>query len=138
MAIETLETYKEKKSRSDDIRIQNSHITELNKVLNKKVFKKNALFISSQTLWEIMQPIGGKGKHNYHGLTPDKVYDAIATLRFSTDVTLSYDDRYLIVTLATVFDDINIAIVITPKGTKKNNPENYINKIITIYPYKKK
>ena len=85
-----------------------------------------------------MQPIGGKGKYNYHGLTPDKVYDAIATLRFSTDVTLSYDDRYLIVTLATVFDDINIAIVITPKGTKKNNPKNYINKIITIYPYKKK
>ena len=29
MAIETLETYKEKKSESDDLMIQNSHITEV-------------------------------------------------------------------------------------------------------------
>lgn len=137
--IEVLEEYKNSNGNFDvDIKILNSHIRDLNAILNKNVFKKNTLFIHSQTLWEIMQPVGGKGQHNYHGLSPNNVYDALTTIRFSNDVTLSYGDRYLIITLATVFDDINIAIVITPKGTQRVNPKKSINKVITIYPYKKK
>ena len=128
----------EKRPDNYDIRIHNSHITELNTVLGKKVFKKNALYIGSETLWEIMQDVGGKGKHHYHGLSPRDVYNALITLRYSKEIDVSYDDRYLIVTLATVFDDINIAVIVATNGFLKTNLKKKVNKIVTIYPYKKK
>ena len=121
-----------------DVRITNSHITDLNSVLGKKVFRKDALYVGSDTLWEIMQPIGNKGKHNYHGLTPQNIFDALSTMKSSKEVDVSYDNRYLIVTLATVFDDINLVIIVTPKGYLKNNPKTVVNRIITIYPNNKK
>ena len=102
-----------------DLKIVNTHIRDLNKVLNRNIFKKDALFIHCESLWEIMQPIGKKEKHNYHGLSPEKIYEALSTMRYSKDIIISYDDRYLILTLATVFNDVNIAVIITPKGNTK-------------------
>ena len=136
-AVSTLALFSLKKM-DVEIKITNTHIAEINKILKQKVFKKDALFVNSETLWEIMQPTGKKGKHNYHGLSPEKVYEALSTIRFSKDVIVSYDERYLILTLATIFSDVNIAIIVTPKGSSKIKHNQMINRIITIYPYRKK
>ena len=136
-ALSVLETIKRKGKAGHDIRITNSHITELNKIIGSKVFKKDAVYISYQTLWEIMQPVGGRNKHNFHGLTPKNVYDALTTMHLSTDITISYDNRYIVVTLATVFDGIKIAVIVSPSSALENNLEANVTKIITIYPYHK-
>ena len=138
LAIRAITEIKENDYVPFDVEIRNSHITELNKILGKKVFKNNSLHIGSQTLFEIMRPNGGKGKHHHHGLTPDAIFNALSTLRLSKEVSLSYDNRYLIVTLATILENVNIAIIITPKGNLKDNQKRYVNRIITMYPYKKK
>ena len=133
--LETLNKMKERLYAPFDIRITNSHITTLNTLIGDNVFKKDALYINSFTLWEIMQPIGGKGKHNYHGLTPKEIYDALRTMRHSKDITLSYDRRYLIVTLATILDGANLIAIVKPDCKLQNEPGTII-KIITIYPMK--
>ena len=137
-AVKTITDIKENNYVPFDVRITNSHITNLNSVLKKRVFKKDALYVDSETLWEIMQPIGSKGKHNFHGLTPENVFDALITIKQSTEIEVSYDNRYLIVTLATVFDDINLVVIVTPSGNLRNNSKTIVNRIITIYPKKKK
>ena len=136
--IDLLVKLRERKQEVSDVRIHNSHITELNKIIGRKVFKKESLYIGSETLWELMQPTGGKGRHNYHGLSPKNIYDALHSLRKSKKIEISYDDRYLIVTIATIFEDVNIAVLVTTKGSTKENFKNKVNRIITIYPYKKK
>ena len=138
LTINSLETLKTNKTIQHDIRITNSHITNLNSVLNKKVFKKDALYIDSETLWEIMQPIGNKGKHNFHNLAPINIYDALVTMKLSKEIEVSYDNRYLIVALATVFDDVNLVVIVTPIGNLRDNSKAIVNRIITIYPKKKK
>ena len=127
-----------KKPENYDIRIHNSHIMKLNEVIGKKVFKKDALYIGSETLWEIMQDVGGRGKHHYHGLTPQDVYNALNSLKESNEISLSYDGRYLIVTVATIHDGANLAIIVAPNSSLIKNYNANIIKIITIYPYKKK
>ena len=137
-SLEALVAMKENKFTDYDVRITNSHINNLNSVLGKKVFRKDALYIGSDTLWEIMQPIGSKGRHNFHGLTPEDVYNALLTMKYSKEVDVSYDNRYLIVTLATVFDDVNLVVIVTPEGSLKNESKTIVNRIITIYPKNKK
>ena len=137
-ALKVLTDIKNKQYVPFDVRITNSHITSLNSIIGKKVFKKDTLYVGSDTLWELMQPIGNKGKHNYHGLTSQNIFDALATMKQSTEIELSYGNRYLIVTLATVFDDINLVVIITPEGYLKNETKTIVNRIITIYPKNKK
>lgn len=137
-AIKNLEQIKNEKKRVQDVRIINSHITRLNKVIGKKVFKKDALYISSETLWEIMQPLGGKGKHNYHNLSPIDVYNALRTIKDSTEISVSYDNRYVIVTLATIFDEANLVVIVSPNSFINDYPNVEITKIVTIYPIKNK
>lgn len=137
-AIKNLEQIKNDKKRIQDIRIINNHITRLNKVIGKKVFKKDALYISSETLWEIMQPLGWKGKHNYHNLTPIDIYNALRTLKDSKDISVSYDNRYVIVTLATIYDDASLVVIVSPNCLLNIYPGTEVTKVITIYPMKKK
>ena len=136
-AIQVLTDIKNKQYSPFDVRITNSHITSLNLIIGKKVFRKDTLYVGSDTLWELMQPIGNKGKHNYHGLTPQNIFDALVTMKQSTEIELSYGNRYLIVTLATIFDDINLIVIVTPEGYLKNETKTIVNRIITIYPKKK-
>ena len=53
-----------------DVRITNSHITSLNSVIGKRVFRKDTLYIGYDTLWELMQPIGKKNEYQYRLLRP--------------------------------------------------------------------
>lgn len=136
--LEVLEQIKSKDKLKYDIRITNSHITELNKVLGTKIFKNDAVYISYQTLWEIMQPIGGRGRHHYHGLSPKNIYDALSTMHLSKNISVSYDNRYVILTLAKVMDDIDLAVIVRPDSGLDSDYNASIIKIITIYPYTNK
>ena len=136
-AIESLTLLKENKYEDLEIRLYNTHITELNALLGKKVFKNDVVYANAMMFWEVMQPLGGKGKHHYHNLTPENVYEALSTMHYSEDVTLSYDERYVIVTLATIADGISIAAIVTPKGNAKQLNGRNIIKIITMYPCNK-
>ena len=135
-AIDILRNLKENKYESLEIRVRNSHIKDLNNVLGRKIFKNDVVYANAIMFWEIMQPVGGKGKHHYHNLSPENVYEALSTMRYSNNVTISYDNRYVIVTLATIAGGISIAAIVTPDGhTKQLNKKNVI-KIITMYPIK--
>ena len=137
-ALEVIETVQKNDYVPFDIKIHNSHITELNKTIGKTIFRKDALYISSRTLWEIMQPVGGKGKHHFHGLTPYNVLDSLIKMKYSRDIIPSYDGRYLIITVSFVYEKVPLAIVIDPKGTLNGKRGNNVAKIVTIYPYNKK
>ena len=137
-SLETLEKIKNNDYSPFEVRIQNSHIVELNKEIGMKVFKNNMLFINSKTLWEIMHPIGGKGKHHYHGLTPNNILEALKTMRHSKDVNLSYDGRYIIISLAKDVNEKYLAIIVDPNGTTKDSRNKRVARIVTIYPQKKK
>ena len=137
-SIEALSTFKEKKGISRYIRIINSNIKDLNKVIGRNVFKKDALYINSLSLWEIMQPLGAKGKHHYHGLTPEQVYDALSRLQYSKEVYTSYEDRYIVITDVFVTEEVRLVVIVTPNETLiKENIDNVIV-IISIYPSDRK
>ena len=130
--------FKENKYVPFYVRITNSNIRELNNVIGRNVFKKDALYINSLSLWEIMHQVGGKGKHNYHGLTPEDVYNALSRLQYSKEVYASYLDRYIIITDVNIKDDVYIVVIVTPKSdVPSENLENIIS-IVTIYPSNRK
>ena len=83
---------------SFDLRIINSHITKLNNLIGKRIFRKDALYINSQTLWEIMQTHGKVGKHHYHELTEIDVYTALSNITTPYCVFKTKLDRHVIIT----------------------------------------
>ena len=121
-----------------DVKITNSHIRNLNKHIGYEAFKKETLYVSSKTLWEIMRPIGGKGKHHYHGLAPQDILSALSEIKNSNDVRISYDGRYVVITLAKTEFGIPIAIILTPHGNIIGDTNTDVARIITIYPFNKK
>ena len=133
-SITALNSLKTKKGGSRYIRIINSNIKELNKVIGRKVFKKDALYINSLSLWEIMQPAGGRGTHNYHGLTPEQVYDALSRLQYAKDVFTSYRDRYIVITDVVFIGDVYLIVIVTPESDVPSQKLKNIITIITIYP----
>ena len=133
-SIEALNTFKEKIGIARYIRIINSNIRDLNKVIGRNVFKKDALYINSQSLWEIMQPAGGRGAHNYHGLTPEQVYDALSRLQYAKDVFTSYRDRYIVITDVVFIGDVYLIVIVTPESDVPSQKLKNIITIITIYP----
>ena len=137
-SIESLRILKEKKQNSRYIRIINSNIKELNKVIGRKVFKKDALYIHTLTLWEIMQPVGRQGKHHYHGLTPEDVYNALSRLQYSKEVHPSYEDRFIVITDIVVKDDVRLVVIVTPNETLVKEGIDNVVVIITIYPSNRK
>ena len=134
-AITLLEKIRVNKS-DEKIRITNSHITSLNEIIGRKVFKKDSLYVNSMTLWEIMQPLGGRGKHHYHNLSPRNIFNALRSIKEPKDVIVSYDERFIIVTLATINDGANIVVIVSPNVELDLSSNNKVTKIITIYPMK--
>ena len=133
-ALEFLEDFKNKKYVPFYVRITNSNIKELNKVIGRNVFKKDAIYISTFTLWEIMQPTGKKGTHNYHGLTPEDVYNALSRLQYSQNVYSSFDDRYVVITDVFVTEEVKLIVIVSSDTTVVTQELNNIISIITIYP----
>ena len=115
-----------------DIKIINSHITEINILAKKVLFRKDTLFINSFTVWEIMQDVGRKGKHNYHGLTEEDIYLALSSLRNPACVFVGKEKRYAVITVSLSHYNLPLMIIIETNDKAKNN--NNGNRVITIYP----
>ena len=133
-SIKALKNLRERKGVSRYIRIINSNIKELNKIIGKNIFKKDAVFIRSTTLWEIMQPIGGKGEHHYHGLSPEDIYNALSRIQYSKQVTVSSDARYIAITDIEVSQKAFLVVVIKANSYLFKLDMKKVVVIITIYP----
>ena len=117
-----------------DIKVENSHIRDLNKLAGKIVFRKDTLYISSFTLWEIMQAVGSKGKHNYHGLTEDDILMALSSFKNPKYFFITKNYRYAIITTENSHFNIPLFVVIEIGAGTKENAKANIYKIVTIYP----
>ena len=120
------------------LRITNSHIKDLNLVIGRNVFRKDAVYVNSQSLWEIMQPVGGKGSHHYHGLTPKQIYNALTHIRYSQNVIVSYDQKYVIITDIDVSDKASLVVVVKPDGYLVKEDQRDVVIVISVYPKDKK
>ena len=120
------------------LRITNSHIKDLNQIIGRNVFRKDAVYINSQSLWETMQPIGGEGGHHYHGLTPKQIYNALSHIRYSKNVIVSYDQKYVIITDIDVSDKASLVVVVKPDGYLVKEDQRDVVIVISVYPKDKK
>ena len=135
-AIEKLESIKNGVPSNADIKVINVHLTDLNKVIGFYTFKQADIFVREKTLWEIMQPIGTRGEHHYHGLAPEMVYNAFKHLRHSHIIKKTYNDRFLIITPAMTLTGEYIGVVIEIEISIIDKKKR--NKLVSMYPKNKK
>ena len=128
-----LEEFKEKEYQVD-VRFDNVHLKSLNRLMNKELFLKNDLFVDSDSLWSMMQPLGGKKKHNYHGLTPEDILEALKNIKTPYSIFESDDGRISIVSSIVSHFGHPLAVIIELNATLKGNIEANINKLVTMFP----
>ena len=133
-AIKEIRAFKDKQYSMMDIRFQNVHLRKINELVRLNIFSKNDIYINSMTLWELMQPIGETGSHNFHGLTPEDIWSAINGLSNPNYVFISKYGRYMVVPVMTSAFKEPLMVVIETGSGLVENPEADINKIVTIYP----
>ena len=94
------------------------------------------MYIDSKTLWEMMQEIGGKGKHNYHGLNVFDVFNALKSIKNPQCIfekTHKVFPRYSILTSClSHFNEYVLVVIEVDSLLTKTNIKS--NKIITLYP----
>ena len=133
-AIEDLQNYKEKQYVLTDIRFINVHLREINKLLESDIFDKNDLFINTISLWELMQPIGNKGGHNYHDLSPEDIVDALSSITEPYCILKTEISQYAILsTTISHFGEPLMVIIEVGAGLDRNINAN-VNKLITMFP----
>ena len=133
-AISEIKAFKDKRYSMIDIRFKNANLRRINALLSFELFYKNDLFINSVTLWELMQPIGSSGSHNYHELQPTDIFNAISTIDDPYCVLKVKNNRYAVISIRV--DNINypLMIIIEIGSGLTINPKANVNKIVTIYP----
>ena len=133
-AIENLKDYKEKKYVLTDVKFLNVHLREINKLLEFDIFVKNDLFINTISLWELMQPLGDKGGHNYHDLSPEDIVDALSSITEPYCILKTEISQYAILsTTISHFGEPLMVIIEVGAGLDKNINAN-INKLVTMFP----
>ena len=111
------------------VRIRNTNLCKINKLVGKTIFYKNDIFVDATTLYEIMQPVGGKGKkHNYHGLNPETILDALQNINVPLCILNDGKNKYFHLVKKMV---TNYRI----KGREffNNNAHYYVNLLFLIY-----
>ena len=117
-----------------DVKFENIHLRELNKLTSVELFDKNDLYINSYTLWELMQPIGSSGSHNYHELKAEDIFNALNNLINPQCVFKVKNERIAIIPVfISSFDEPLMVVVEIGSGLIKNKKAN-INKVVTMYP----
>ena len=132
-SLKNIDIFRNKNYGNIDVRINNLHLTDLNKLLGKNVFKQNDAYISAETLWEIMQPLGNKRQHNSHGLTPETILRGFKDMTHPFCILKSYFNRYITIS-SFELNAARILIVIEINAPLRKNHKAKINKIVTIYP----
>jgi len=133
-SIDEIAEFKNKEFSPCDIKFTNVHLKQLNEVINFKLFDKNDLYVSSTTLYELMQPIGNCGSHNYHNLTPEDIFNAINSLLHPLAVFSVKYERYAVVPIFNSSFSEPLMVVIEKGAPLLNRQNAKINKIVTIYP----
>ena len=87
-----LEEFKEKEYQVD-IRFENTHLKNLNRLIGKEMFSKNDLYVTGKTLFDLMQIEKGKDQHNYHGLTSDDILETLKNIKTPYSIFESDDGR---------------------------------------------
>ena len=133
-AIKEIRAFKEKEYASCDVKFTNVHLKELNKILKIELFSKNDVYVNATTLFELMQPSGKSGVHNYHDLTPEDIFNALNNLLEPECVLKVKKERYAVVpTYVSSLNEPLMVIIELNSGLIVNKNAN-INKIVTIYP----
>ena len=132
-ALLKLITLKEKEYQTE-VRFNNVHLKNINKLLGFNLFSKNDLFVDAGTLFELMQPIGGKGKHNYHGLTPGDILESLKNIDNPYCVLENETNRVAIVSsIISHFGD-PLMVVIELNAGLTSDAAAKINKMVTMFP----
>lgn len=133
-AIKDVDAFRKKKYEGKDVRFTNVNLLAINKLIDRQIFRKNDLFINSETLWELTQPIGCSGTHNYHELTPGDIVDALNSITDPYALFETKRRRYAIITTTmSHFEEPLMAIIEVGASLILNSQAN-INKVVTIYP----
>ena len=133
-AINQIKVFKLKRYSLIDIKFENIHLKNLNKIIHFELFNKNDLYINSATLWELMQPIGASGSHNYHGLTPEDILNSLNTLETPNYILKVKQNRYAIVPVSISSYNEPLMVIIEIGASLINKSKANINKVVTIYP----
>ncbi len=133
-AKETIKDFKNNKYAPFDVEITNSHVSNLNKLVGRKIVRSNKLFINSYTLWEIMQNDSKQENHHHHGLTESDVFEAMYAIRNPKLLYVAKSKRYAIITTKPSHFGIPLLIVLEFGVGTKEHINAKANKIITIYP----
>ena len=133
-AIAALKQYQDKKYFNQTIRIRNVQLKKINSVLKYIIFDKNDLYIDTETLFEIMQPTGGKGKHNYHGLTPEEILDSLNAISEPYCVFEDEFQKYAIITTSLTSNMEQIMVIVAIGSGTYIDYKACVNKIVTIFP----
>ncbi len=133
-AIKEIERFKHKKYVLHDIRIKNVELKVLNSLLTFQLFYKNDLFINSGTLWELMQPLGKTGSHNYHNLTPTDIYNFLSNIKYPCAIYKEKYNRIVIASSQLYSSNERLIIIIEGSAGLITNKDANIYKIVTIYP----
>lgn len=135
-AINDINQFSLKNYQALDIEFFNVHLIKLNDISKNKLFDKTKLYVRSSTLWELMQPEGKSGKHHFHGLSAEDIYDCIKGLANPLCIYSSYNERIVIVTSKENVRQEKMILVIEKHSSLENNRDANINKLITVYPKK--
>ena len=133
-AIEALEYYKNKKVKTIDIRLSNTELKGINKLIGMDMFSKNDLFVNSDTLWSIMQPVGEKDSHNHHGLTPKELVDTFNNFTNPYCVFVAELGRLGVISTIISESGHPLMVVIEIGAGLISNSDANINKMLTMYP----
>ncbi|MCQ2796242.1 MAG: hypothetical protein MJ213_02885 [Bacilli bacterium] len=129
-----LEYYQKKEQSGVEIKFINVHLCKINDLVGEKIFSKNDLYVMGETLYDVMQPLGGEGHHHFHGITVCEFLDALNFAYKPIGIYTTYRSRYVIATLAVNSTNENIVLVIEKGAGLKNNRNANINKLVSIYP----
>lgn len=133
-AVKEIQRFRDSEYLSTDIKFTNLHLKRLNELVRKKIFAKNDSYINAKTLFELMQDIGNRGSHNYHGLKPSDIIEALVNLEDPMFIYKDRGHRYVVApTFISSFSEPLVVIIETGASLIGNKTAN-VNKIITIYP----
>ena len=134
-ALMSLERFRLKEQSGVEIKLINVHLCEINALVGEKIFSKNDLYVTGETLYEIMQPIGdGHGRHHYHGLSPKLVLETLNNAKFPYGIYKAGNQRYVIVTISTNITGENVVLIVEIGASLKGVRDANINKLVSIYP----
>ena len=128
-----IKEFKEKEYQID-VRFKNVHLLSLNEIIGFHLFIKNDLFVGGKTLYDLMQPEKGKDQHNFHGLIPEDILEALKNIKTPYSIFESDDGRISIVSSIISHFGHPLAVIIELNAGLKGNTEANVNKLVTMFP----